>query len=337
MRQFLLITVLILIAASVFVLKFESPPRENAILEKATEKVATTSAPNLEAEKKQEDKKIVDDLKKQINSLSSEIKSLKQVPLPNPAPIPVLSPAIKSSEIYNKALGAVLNVFCFDRKANAYIFGSASIIYPKGYILTNGHLAAHFLDQDTECLLRRGSPARNFAKAKVIWLPDLKTKIGVSEIPEKDIAILKITELADGSVPLQEFEYFDINKNYVPKVGEKLYSLNYPSEFLGADTALSNTNLVFTLGTVDSFLTVDDNAADAEGVYLKGELSAQHGSSGGIFLDTRKGEIIGLFVGLTEGKTTSLRMQFMFMSSYINRILIEEKGMGISEYLDTNP
>ncbi|OGF51900.1 hypothetical protein A2739_01420 [Candidatus Giovannonibacteria bacterium RIFCSPHIGHO2_01_FULL_43_100] len=328
MKQFLLIAALVLIAASVFVLKFEPPPQETVI----------SSAPALKTEKKQEDKKIVENLKEQINSLSKTVKDLKTIP-PPPAPSPTATPppAVKSADIYNKALGAVLNVFCLDRKANTYIFGSASIIQSKGYILTNGHLAMHFKDPNTECLLRKGSPARNFARAKVVWLPDQTPKIGVSEIPKNDGAILKITELSDGSPLPENFEYFDVNKNYVPKIGEKLYSLNYPSEFLGAEIALTNMNLVFTIGAVDSFLTVDDNAADAEGVYLKGELSAQHGSSGGIFLDVQKGDIVGLFVGLTEGKTTTDRMQFMFMSSYINRILIEEKGMGIAEYLATNP
>src|SRR3989338_7654802 len=103
-------------------------------------------------------------------------------------------------------------------------------------------------DPKMECLLRRGSPAKNFAKAKVIWLPNQTLKIGVSEIPKNDVAILKITELIDGSALPENFEYFGVNKNYVPKVGEKLYSINYPSEFLGADLAVTNMNLVFTLG-----------------------------------------------------------------------------------------
>lgn len=328
MRQFLLIAALVLIAASVFVLKFEPTLQENVILGKLAQKIATSSVPNLALE----------NLKKQIDSLSKTVKDLKKIsPPPVLSPTATPPPAVKSADIYNKALGALLNVFCLDSKANTYIFGSASIIHPRGYILTNGHLAVHFEDPNTECILRKGSPARNFARAKVVWLPDQTPKIGVSEIPKNDVAILKITELADGSALPENFEYFDINKNYIPKIGEKLYSINYPSEFLGVDIALTNMNLVFTIGTVDSFLTVDDNAADAEGVYLKGELSAQHGSSGGIFLDAQNGDIVGLFVGLTEGKTTADRMQFMFMSSYINRILTEAKGMGLSEYLATSP
>src|SRR3989344_2622024 len=272
MRYFLLIAVLVLITASSFVLSRElSLPKKEAVFESVTEKIATSSAPEPE---------IVQDLKKQINSLSSAVKDLKQIPPPKPSPTPEPAPVVKSADIYNKALGAVLNVFCYDRKA-------------KGYILTNGHLAVRFEDPNTECQLRRGSPARNFAKAKVIWLPSQTPKIGASEIPKNDVAILKLTELADGSALSENFEYFEINASYVSKIGESLYSLNYPSEFLGADTALSNTNLVFTLGAVNSFLTVDDNTSDAEGVYLKGELSTQHGSSGGIFLDTRKGEIVG--------------------------------------------
>ena len=84
-------------------------------------------------------------------------------------------------------------------------------------------------------------------------------------------------------------------------------------------------------------LTLDDDYSNPEGAYLKGEISAQHGSSGGIFLETGRGRIAGLFVGLTEGTTTSERKQFMFLSPYIDRIFKADKGAGVTDFLNSNP
>ncbi|MEK7162495.1 MAG: trypsin-like peptidase domain-containing protein [Patescibacteria group bacterium] len=282
--------------------------------------------PDIKLEIPQEPK--IKELKKELESISEAIKTVippPPAPLPSPPPLP---PAIKSSAIYEKALKAVVNILCFDNEKSSYILGSGAIIHPQGYVLTNGHLAEHFQKPGADCQLRKGSPARNFAKAKIIWLPDQSQKIGATEIPQKDAALLKITEFT------QEFGYFEFEPNYDVKEGEVLYSLNYPTEFLSPEIALKDANLVFTLGTVEKLVSVDEIAKDAEGAYLKGELSAQHGSSGGIFLEAQEGKVVGLFVGLTEGTTTATRKQFMFLSEYIDRILRQDKGVGLLEFLE---
>lgn len=290
-----------------------------------------------------EEKNALEEIKKELDSVSEAIKNvLPPSPLPPPAPSLVEEPPIKSEEIYKKALSASINIFCYESKKGFYILGSGTVIHPKGYILTNAHLAEHFKEPATDCTLRRGSPAKNFAKAELVWLPDQTLKIGKSSISQNDAAILKITDFTDKS-PLPEslpdgkagFEYFEFDPDYEIKTGEVLYSLSYPSEFLGSDTALKNTNLVFTLGLVEKIVTVDENTSDAEGAYLRGELSAQEGSSGGIFLESGQGKAVGLFVGLTEGETTSERKQFIFLASYIERMIKLEKNQSLKEFLDS--
>lgn len=302
-------------------------------LQKSASSTVTTKEPKIE-------EKIKEDAAKNVIKTKGVplLPTIRPTPKPTltPNPTPSLAPRIKSSEIYNLATRAVLNLLCYDYKADSYILGSAAIIHPDGYVLTNGHLAEHLADPQTQCILRRGSPATNFAKAKIVWLPDQTKKIGTTEIPENDIAILKITELLDGS-PIQSFDYFKIDPLYVVAPYQTLYSLNYPTEFLGAETAIKNANLVFSLGTVESMVSVDDDTSNAEGAYLKGEVSVQHGSSGGIFLDYDRGEIVGIFVGLTEGKTTSERKQFIFLSSYLDKIARKEKGMGLLDFLNAKP
>ena len=299
----------------------------------AGENEEATSTPEL----KEVEEEPVQDLKTEIESLKKSVKEISESvilePTPTPPPAP---PAVKSEEIYAKGLQASLNIFCYDKTEGVYIMGSGAIIHPSGYVLTNAHLATHFTEAGTECVLRRGSPAKNFANAKVVWIPDQTKKIADGEIPMNDAAILKITSMTDGSA-VGNLEYFKIDPFYLIKEGERLYSLNYPTEFLGAETALRDANLVFSLGTVEKIVTIDEETSTAEGIYLKGELSAQHGSSGGIFLDLQNGNVVGLFVGLTEGATTADRKQFMFMSSYLERIMVEDKGIGLSAFLASSP
>jgi len=251
--------------------------------------------------------------------------------------IPVVPEAMKSDEIWKKAVLAMVNILCEDSNKNTYILGSGAIVHPKGYILTNGHLAEYFDKEGVSCILRRGSPAYDLARAKIIYLPEQASKINDSDVPVNDAAILKITSLVSGGNLPENFEYFEFDPFYRPKDGDSLYSLSYPSEFLGSQTLVANTTLLFTIGTVDKLITIDDDTANAEGAYLKGELSAQHGSSGGIFLDVYTGKISGLFVGLTEGKTTAERKQFIFLSSYIDSIIKKGKGLGLADFLSSNP
>ena len=278
--------------------------------------------------------------KAELEKIASEIlklrRSLEELAKPPPeAASP--KPPLRSEEVYAKAEKALVNVFCDDSEKGTYILGSGAVIHPAGYVITNGHLAEHFLRDRVQCVLRRGSPAAYFAKARVVYLPDQTELIGDTEIPLKDIAILKITESAN-ALPLPEtFEYFEFAPAYQVSENEVLYSLSFPTEFLGADIIVRNTTILFSLGTVSTLLTLDDDYSNSEGAYLKGEISAQHGSSGGIFLETGRGRIVGLFVGLTEGATTSERKQFIFLSPYIDRIFKADKGAGVTDFLNSNP
>jgi len=272
-------------------------------------------------------------LRKSLQTLGqAQATSSPSFLLPPPA-----APRIKSEEIYAKATRALVNIFCKDSEEQVYILGSGAVIDPQGYVLTNGHLAENFEKENVFCTLRRGSPASPFAKAKLAYLPDQNPLIGTTKIAQKDFALLKITE-AVGSNPLPEtFDYFEFDPTYAVKPQEVLYSLGFPTEFLGAATIAQNTNILFTLGTIDRLVSADDDLSDAEGAYLGGEISAQHGSSGGIFLEIQSSKIVGLFVGLTEGETTAERKQFMFLISYIDDIVRQERGFGLKEFLYSHP
>ena len=260
------------------------------------------------------------------------------MPKPGAAPPPPQAtagntPPVTSAEIYRIAEEALVNVFCDDTARNVYILGSGAVIHPKGYVLTNAHIAENFQKEGIDCVLRRGSPARPYARAQLVLLPDQEKKIGSTEIAERDIAILKITSLLNGEPLPDTFAHFTLAPSYEVREGETLYSLGYPTEFLKGQAIQTNTAILFSLGVVDGIVSVDNDLSDGEGAYLKGEASAQHGSSGGLFLEAGSGKIAGLFVGLTEGSTTAERKQFMFLASYIDEIVRSETGRSTEQFL----
>ena len=280
----------------------------------------------------------------ELKKLSEEVAALKKSLLflpktspPPPPPVTDDTPPITSAEIYRIAEGSLVNIFCDDAGRNVYILGSGAIIHSKGYVLTNAHIAENFQKEGIDCMLRLGSPARPYARAELVLLPPQEKKIGGTEIAERDIAILKITSLLSKEPLPDTFEHFTLAPSYEVKEGETLYFLGYPTEFLKGQTIQTNTAILFSLGVVDSIVSVDDNLSDGEGAYLKGEASAQHGSSGGLFLEAKSGRIAGLFVGLTEGKTTAERKQFMFLASYIDEIVRTETGSGMEKFLAERP
>ncbi len=312
------------------------------------ERVAEVFGPAPEVKKeevKREDesvrKKVEAERREELRKLSEEVASLQKsiASISKPPPPPSSQPSIKSEEIYRTAESALMNIFCDDEVKNVYILGSGAIIHPAGYVLTNAHIAEHFgkEKEGIECVLRRGSPALHFARARIAFLPDQSEKISSTQISRNDIAILKITSLVDGSALPSEFAHFTLDPAYQVKEGETLYSLGYPTEFLKSQAILTNTTILFSLGVVEDMVSADDDLSDPEGAYLKGEVSAQHGSSGGLFLEAKEGKIAGLFVGLTEGQTTAERKQFMFLASYIDEVVRREAGAGLAEFLANNP
>lgn len=272
-----------------------------------------------------------------LKKISQELEVLQKTINSLTPPASLEKPKLKSDLVYASGLGALVNILCNDTENGYYISASGAIIDPKGYILTNAHVAENFSHKGVICVIRRGSPAVSFARAKVVFMPDVSDKISATEVPLRDIAILKITSDLSGKPFSEVFSYFEFDPDYSMKEGEVLYSLGFPNEFLGSEAILKNTTILLSLGSVENLLNIDQSENIAEAAYMKGAISAQQGSSGGIFVDTYSGNIVGLFVALTQGETTSERKEFIFLSSYVDRIMREKTGLSLKEFLAQNP
>ncbi|TSC71679.1 MAG: hypothetical protein G01um101470_520, partial [Parcubacteria group bacterium Gr01-1014_70] len=115
-----------------------------------------------------------------------EERALVEEPIAS-APPPARLPA---HTLYEIAAERVVNLFC-ELPGDEVAIATGVLIHSKGYILTNAHVAdaaeAH------SCLIRRGSPARNFAVAERVFLPpEFSSLSHTRENLAQDVAIWKI-------------------------------------------------------------------------------------------------------------------------------------------------
>ena len=159
--------------------------------------------------------------KKAIDLIQQKINETPPAPLP-PISAPLtqsaLPPRLSQQVLYDKAVSRVVNFFC--EYNNGVETASGVIISSNGYILTNAHVAEAFVNQNYECKIRQGSPARNIGYAKIVMFPKAYTSSGGNswEGHANDVSIWKFTRSANSDEALpKEFPYYSIDPNYLPK------------------------------------------------------------------------------------------------------------------------
>lgn len=258
-----------------------------------------------------------------------------------PAPTPVPAPAET-----DKVRAAVVNIICITGNGSPLesISASGVIIDPRGIILTNAHVAQHYLLKDyptknaISCTIRTGSPARPMYTATLLfispsWVADNASQIMLanpSGTGEHDYALLVMTGVANNTVvPPASFPYLPIGLDN-PVTGKVVQIAAYPAGFLGGLTIqkdLYETSAQTTIGTLYTFGTVTPDLFSVGGTVL-----SQHGSSGGAVADA-SGTLIGLIVTATDGEQTATRDLRALATSYLVRDFATEAGMSLSTYL----
>lgn len=230
--------------------------------------------------------------------------------------------------LYALASERVVNLFC-ELPNNEVAIATGVIIHPQGYILTNAHVAE--TEQSHTCLIRRGSPARNFAIAERVFLPpNFSSKSHTRENLAQDVAIWKIISTVEKSAS-DTFPFFFIRPDNLPTDGATLATFSYPAELLGSQAIISALHLSFSETRIISH--------DAYFIESAQGLGAQKGSSGGILLNQFTGELAGLIFAINDKKTeyVSERTLFSLTPFAIHEAIRAVTTKDLDAYLAENP
>ena len=241
-------------------------------------------------------------------------------------PTPLLR--LPSQTLYALASERVVNLFC-ELPNNEVAIATGVIIHPQGYILTNAHVAQ--TEQSHICLIRRGSPARNFAIAERVFLPpNFSSQSHTRENLAQDVAIWKITNVIERSA-IGTFPFFSIRPHTLSTDGAALATFSYPAELLGSQAIVNALYLSFSETQIISH--------DAYFIESAQGLGSQKGSSGGILLNQFTGELAGLIFAINDKKTEyiSERTLFSLTPFAINEAVRATTGKDLDAYLAENP
>ena len=330
--RFLLYIVTILLSVTFFVYKQEiSAPTQNEPLATQQEEqtgtttpetstIATTTKPIAKPKPQPVlDQASIDLIQQKIDEANQAIKEIEVKNTPPP-------PRLSQQELYDKASSRVVNFFC--EYSNGVETASGVIISPNGYILTNAHVAEAFVNQNYECKIRQGSPAKNIAYAKIVMFPSTYTSTNKNswEGHANDVSIWKITRSASGEPITSAFPYYSIDTNYLPKKDQPLATFSYPGELLGYEVLLKNLNMLFGETIVSEF--------NADFIVSGMSLSSQSGSSGGILADVYTNKFAGLIFGVTTTTNINERKLFSLSPYSIDRVVRNETGLSLVEFLN---
>lgn len=252
---------------------------------------------------------------------------LTPTPAPSPQSIQPSEPALSDQEIYSRYSPAVIQIYC--QSAQEIFSASGVILNERGLVLTNAHVAEIIKKTgEANCQARHGNPADPFAKIKVIFEANTGLKIAGTEVPQRDVAFLKIYDAVKNFAAA---EISEINAGE----GETLLTLGYPSEFLQGVNVSVNSNLVFSVLRVEGFADIDGDKTTADGYVFRGGLALQQGSSG-TALFKRSGKIVGIMFATTKEKTTAERQGVALSLQYVDKIMRLETGQGLGEFIAAN-
>ncbi|TSC77449.1 MAG: hypothetical protein G01um101429_1046 [Parcubacteria group bacterium Gr01-1014_29] len=204
--------------------------------------------------------------------------------------------------LYALASERVVNLFC-ELEKNEVAIATGVIIHPDGYILTNAHVTD--TAKPKPCLIRNGSPARNYAIAERIFIPPQFSSTSTArENLAKDIALWKITKVLNDDQSSAKFSALAIRPAFQVTDKAPYATFSYPAELLGSPIIVSALYLSFSETIVQ--------AHDAYFIESTQGLGSQKGSSGGILLDPYTGEFAGLIFAINDEKTQSIAERTLF-------------------------
>lgn len=201
--------------------------------------------------------------------------------------------------------------------------GSGFLISEDGQVATAAHVV---YDYDTETYARfiiLSNDKKDYFKADILKL-DLKHDIAVLQIKQE----LRMNKLTPKNISIQsqqeskrKFSYLSLTSSKNLKVGDKVYSIGYPTVYY----SILSEGIITT--NESQLVPNRDTNANYEDV-LACSMFTQHGNSGSPVLDTR-GRVLGvLTMGLeTSPLTLFQRAEYLqeLLKDKSSKIIISEK------------
>ncbi|HEY4501230.1 MAG TPA: serine protease [Candidatus Paceibacterota bacterium] len=250
-----------------------------------------------------------------------------------------LSPSESSSLDASASLlrSALVNIICYAPSGSRLrsISGSGIIVDQKGIILTNAHIAQHFLlaDRGVSCTIRAGSPAVDKYEASPIYIPpewinanaDILTKVNPSGTGEYDFAFLAISKSTTRDELPQSFPFIPLATS-PSNTGTPVVIASYGAQLIDSSQIQSSLFPTIVFGSVKNVFTFASTSIDV--LALGGSAAAQEGSSGGGVADGR-GELVGTITTSTTKGTTDTRKLDAITASYIRAAYASETGSAL--------
>ncbi|MEK7140028.1 MAG: trypsin-like peptidase domain-containing protein [Patescibacteria group bacterium] len=323
-------------------------PKETAPTDPKTERSDT--------DKKQEKTTIAEDTARATDAVSkiaetvaglrqkiADVVSMSSVPLPSQSP----------EETNAAARAALVNIYCATQSAGTTRLstGSGVMINPRGIILTNAHVAQHFLFENapafgnTDCIIRAGSPASPFYDAEILYISPSWIKENAAAFREEnprgtgenDFALLYVTRSLrkDTSLP-EQFPYLtpETDAETIRK-GDSVLLASYPAGFLGSIAIQKDLYQTSTIAQIKELFTFKENSVDMFSV--GGNVVAQKGSSGSGAVSLTTGKILGIVVTSGESETTDGRNLQVIVFAHMSESMKKDVGFTLEEFLSGDP
>ena len=325
----ILVLILAAVAAGQLAVRFRRPPAMEPPAPTPTVEIRDLEMPTPPAPSKRSSPKPPPVLQKPaaIPPPPAPTATMPSIHIVLPPPPPPPPPALTDAQFYDRYAGAVIQILC--RSQQELFSASGVIVNQGGLVLTNAHVAEIVAKAgEQNCQARHGNPAERFSNLQIVFTASTTAKIPDTDVPQRDVAFLRLVE------PKEPFTVAPVGIGFVER-GATLLTLGYPSEFLESIATAAHSNLVFSTLRVDGYVDVDGTPVTAEGYVSKGGIVLQQGSSG-TALFAPSGQVVGLIFATTKGATTADREGIALATPYVNRIMREETGQGLLEFIESH-